>query len=448
MQSNNPQIQSGTAAIIRTYLILTSIYTLAASLIWGVNTLFLLEAGLTILQVFIVNSVFTGAMAFFEIPTGVLADTRGRRASFLLSIAILLLGTLGYVWAYFIPNNLWFFVAMSVVMGLGFTFYSGAMEAWLVDALNHADFAGNLDDVFARSSMASGVAMLIGSVAGGAIGSLHLAIPFAVRSALLLIVFVVAFRLMHDLGFQPKAVGMKQLPKEMRIVAQSSLQYGWQNKSVRIIILAGAVQSIFLAWGFYAWQPYFLDLLNQPNATWVAGVIAALISLSTIGGNLIVDKGLHWGNYRTTFLMCAAVGMTIGMVVVGLTSNFWIAVTFYLIAMGTMGVWGPVKQAYIHQMIPSEQRATVLSFDSLVGSGTSVVGQNGLGQLAQVRSFGAGYVASGVISIFVLPLLWMLRQRKDVADQIHLEVGKNSACAAHGVPAVSGLDTYAGAAAD
>ena len=205
MQANDTQSPDRAPAIIRTYLILTSIYTLAASIIWGVNTLFLLEAGLTILQVFVVNSVFTGAMAFFEIPTGVLADTRGRRASFLLSIAILLFGTLGYVWAYFIHDNLWLFVVMSVVMGLGFTFYSGAMEAWLVDALNHAGFEGNLDDVFARSSMASGVAMLIGSIAGGAIGSLHLAIPFAVRSALLLIVFIVAYRLMHDLGFQMKA---------------------------------------------------------------------------------------------------------------------------------------------------------------------------------------------------------------------------------------------------
>ncbi len=447
MKLNVPN-QPDAPAIIRTYLILTSVYTLAASIIWGVNTLFLLDAGLTILQVFIVNSIFTGAMALFEIPTGVLADTRGRRVSFLLSIAILMIGTIGYVLAFFIPNNLWLFVLMSVVMGLGFTFYSGAMEAWLVDALNATGHDGELDDVFARSSMASGVAMLIGSILGGAFGSIHLTIPFIVRSSLLLIVFVIAYWLMHDLGFQPKATKLAELPKEMRLLAQSSIQYGWKNGSVRLIILAGAVQSIFLAWGFYAWQPYFLELLNQPNATWVAGVIAALISIATICGNLIVEWGLHRGRHRTTFLFCAAIGMTIGLIVVGLTSSFWVAVGFYLIAMGTMGVWGPVKQAYIHQLIPSEQRATVLSFDSLVGSGTSVVGQNGLGQLAQLRSFGAGYVSSGVISLLVLPLVWALRQRNDAADHIETDVGKSGACAAQGVPSVSGVDTYAGATTD
>ena len=68
--------------IIRSFLTLNGIYTLSASLIWGVNTLFLLGTGLTIGEVFLVNAVFTGAMAVFEIPTGVLADTRGRRASF------------------------------------------------------------------------------------------------------------------------------------------------------------------------------------------------------------------------------------------------------------------------------------------------------------------------------------------------------------------------------
>ena len=74
--------------VIRNYQLIAGIYTLSASLIWGVNTLFLLNAGLDIFSVFIVNSVFTGAMALFEIPTGVLADTRGRRISFLLSVMI------------------------------------------------------------------------------------------------------------------------------------------------------------------------------------------------------------------------------------------------------------------------------------------------------------------------------------------------------------------------
>src|SRR5205807_6164798 len=83
--------------VIRSYLTISALFTLSASLIWGINTLFLLHAGLTIFEVFVANAAFTAAMALFEIPTGVVADTRGRRASFLLSEATLAVGTLAYV---------------------------------------------------------------------------------------------------------------------------------------------------------------------------------------------------------------------------------------------------------------------------------------------------------------------------------------------------------------
>ncbi len=81
---------------------------------------------------------------------------------------------------------------------------------------------------------------------------------------------------------------------------------------------------------------------------------------------------------RTTLLLWAAGVQTAAAIGVGLTNSFWIAVPLYLVAMGTTGVWGPLQQAYMHQMIPSHQQATVFSFDSLVASNGSVFGQTGL----------------------------------------------------------------------
>ncbi|MCK5439664.1 MAG: MFS transporter, partial [Gemmatimonadetes bacterium] len=105
-------------------------------------------------------------MFVFEIPTGVLADTAGRRASFLLSVAVLTATTLGYLAIARVGGGLTAFVIVSVLMGLGFTFYSGAVEAWLVDALRAVDYEGTLDRVFARGSMMTGAAMLLGTVSG------------------------------------------------------------------------------------------------------------------------------------------------------------------------------------------------------------------------------------------------------------------------------------------
>src|SRR3954465_8873145 len=84
-------------AVQRTYLTLTLLTTLSASFIWGINTLFLLNAGLNNTEAFAANAFFTLGMVVFEVPTGVVADVQGRRTSFLIGAVTLLASTLLYV---------------------------------------------------------------------------------------------------------------------------------------------------------------------------------------------------------------------------------------------------------------------------------------------------------------------------------------------------------------
>src|SRR4029079_4229738 len=150
----------------RTYLTLTLFTTLAASFIWGINTLFLLSAGLDNTQSFAVNAFFTVGQVLFEVPTGVVADTRGRRFSFLLCAATVMLATLLYLLMWEVRAGLLGWAISSILLGLGFTFFSGATEAWLVDALKATDYRGTLEKIFARAQIVTGVAMLTGSVLG------------------------------------------------------------------------------------------------------------------------------------------------------------------------------------------------------------------------------------------------------------------------------------------
>src|SRR3990167_8087300 len=147
-----------------TYLLLTLFSTLAASFIWGVNTLFLLDAGLTNAQAFAANAFFTLGQVIFEVPTGVVADTRGRRTSYALGVLTLLIATLVYYYLWRIHGPFWAWSLVSVFLGLGFTFFSGATEAWLVDALHFTGYKGNLESVFAKGQTIRGVAMLVGAV--------------------------------------------------------------------------------------------------------------------------------------------------------------------------------------------------------------------------------------------------------------------------------------------
>ena len=91
-------MSSSPSHIQRVYLLLTLLTTLATSLIWGVNTLFLLDAGLNNTEAFAANGFFSIGMVIFEVPTGVVADTKGRRLSFMLGAAVLLLSTVLYLY--------------------------------------------------------------------------------------------------------------------------------------------------------------------------------------------------------------------------------------------------------------------------------------------------------------------------------------------------------------
>src|SRR5436190_6035473 len=165
--------------IVRTYISLTLLSTFASSFIWGINTLFLLDAGLTIAQAFVANAFFTAGEVLFEIPTGVIADTRGRRTSFLLGTATLFVTTVLYLLLWQIKGPFWTWALVSMLLGLGFTFFSGATEAWLVDGLKAGGYEGQLDGVFGKGSIASGAAMLTGTLAGGVVAQYtNLGVPY------------------------------------------------------------------------------------------------------------------------------------------------------------------------------------------------------------------------------------------------------------------------------
>jgi MFS family permease len=429
--------------VVRAYLAVSALFTLSASVIWGVNTLFLLDAGLDIFQVFVANAAYTAGMVIFEIPTGVVADTTGRRRSFLLSTVTLAAGTLAYVGIAAAGGGLVLFVIASLVLGLGFSFYSGAVEAWVVDALRATGYEGELDHVFARGSMVSGAAMLAGSVGGGLLGSVNLAWPFLVRAALLAAVFVVGWRAMHDVGFTPRTMAVREMPAEMKKVLDASIAFGWKSRPVRLLMIVSFVQGGFLMWAFYAWQPYFLELLGR-DAVWVAGVISALIALSMIAGNGLVELLTAVCGRRTTLLLASSTVLALAATGVGLVDSFWPAVALLLVAIGATGVGAPVQQAYLHAVIPSAQRATVVSFASLVGSAGGIGGSLGLGYLSRAQSVATAYVTGGLTMLFALPPLVMLRGMRQPADEIvgH-RAGKRSPCAGQGLPEVSSVDTVA-----
>jgi MFS family permease len=404
-------------SIQRTYLTLLLGNTLAASLIWGINTIFLLDAGLSNLEAFAANAFFTAGMVLFEVPTGIVADTIGRRVSYLLGTLTLMASTFLYVLLWQLGAPLWEWAIASMLLGLGFTFFSGAVEAWLVDALTATGYTGELETVFGRGQIVSGAAMLVGSVAGGFIArQTSLGVPFVLRGLVLIVMFGLAFRLMHDVGFKPEKGG--RALAEMRKIAANSVEYGWRVPAVKWLM----VESLFTGgvgiYAFYALQPYLLELYGDPQAYQVAGLVAAIVAGAQIAGGIAAPRIRRLFRRRTSALLVTAGLSVVALGLIGLVESFWAVI-------GLTVVWGlmfaatlPIRQSYLNGLIPSRQRATILSFDSMMSSTGGVWTQPLLGRAADAWGYAPSYLIGGTISILALPCLALSRRQNAPADTV------------------------------
>jgi MFS family permease len=401
----------------RVYLILLLLHTLAASLIWGINTLFLLDAGLTNAQAFSANAFFTAGLVLFEVPTGVIADVRGRRFSYLLGTLTLTASTVLYWMMWRMSAPFWAWAVASLLLGFGFTFFSGAVQAWLVDALRETGFKGTLDSVFAKGEIVEGAAMLTGSVAGGYLAQLtDLGVPYIVRAVVLAVSFGLAFVLMRDIGFAPKPTDKPM--REVKHVLSGAIRYGMANPPVRWLMLAAVFTDGVSIYAFYAMQPYLLALYGDPSAYGVAGLAAAIVGGAQIAGGVLVPHLARLFRRRTSVLVGAAALSTVILALIGVFPQFWMAVALFALWGLVFAVVAPVRQAYVNGLIPSEQRATVISFDSLMGSAGGVVSQPILGRAADMWGYPMSYAATAAIQALAIPFMWLARREHAASDPI------------------------------
>ena len=405
--------------IQRTYLTLLLGNTLAASFIWGINTIFLLDAGLSNLEAFAANAFFTAGMVLFEVPTGIVADTIGRRTSYLLGTVTLTGSTFLYVLLWQIEAPFWEWAVASMLLGLGFTFFSGAVEAWLVDALTATGFSGEMETVFGRGQIVTGVAMLTGSVAGGFIAQqTSLGVPFVLRGLVLIAMFGLAFRLMHDIGFTPEKGGRPLA--EMRKIAADSVEYGWRVPAVKWLMVEVLFTGGVGIYAFYALQPYLLELYGDPQAYQIAGLVAAIVAGAQIAGGIAAPRIRRLFHRRTSALIVTSALSVITLGLIGLVESFWAVI-------GLIVIWGllfaatlPIRQTYINGLIPSRQRATILSFDSMMSSTGGVWAQPVLGRAADAWGYAPSYLLGAGISVLAIPCLALSRRENAPADTLEV----------------------------
>ena len=131
--------------------------------------------------------------------------------------------------------------------------------------------------------------MLTGALGGGLIAQqVSLGAPFVLRGAILAVMFVVAFAVMHDIGFTPERGGRPLA--EMRRIAEESIEYGWRVPAVKWLMVEALFTGGVGIYGFYALQPYLLELYGDPQAYQIAGLSAAIVAGAQILGGIAAPR--------------------------------------------------------------------------------------------------------------------------------------------------------------
>jgi MFS family permease len=204
----------------------------------------------------------------------------------------------------------------------------------------------------------------------------------------------------------------------MRKIASASIEYGWRVPAVKWLMVEVLFTGGVGIYGFYALQPYLLELYGDPHAYQIAGLVAAIVAGAQILGGMAAPRIRAIFRRRTSALIATAGLSAITLGLIGIVQSFWAVI-------GLIVVWGllfaasmPIRQTYLNGLIPSRQRATILSFDSLMNSTGGVWAQPVLGRAADVWGYGPSYVLGAAISTLALPFLALSRRQDAPADTV------------------------------
>lgn len=361
--------------------------------------------GMNPLQLVLVGSVLELSIFIFEIPTGVMADAYSRRRSVIIGYALI---GLGFIVEGAFPRFETVLLAQ-VIWGVGFTFTSGAKEAWISEEIGEQK-AGR---AFLRGVQVGQATALLGMAVSVALASIQLNVPILVGGGLFF--FLVAFLLL----FMPETDFKKVSTDKLKLWASTKATF---IQGLRVVRSKRVLMLIFIIVGIYSmttetfdrlWTRHVLDiglpdLGGLDSVVWFGLINATSMILGIIVTEWVkrrVDTNTHEKVAKGLFIINMLVAL--GIVLFALSTEFWWAILAFWIPMSLRGNIEPLVQAWVNQSTRPEVRATVFSMQSQSFSLGQVFGGPILGQIGNVVSVSFAIMISGVLMILMIPFYLM-----------------------------------------
>jgi MFS transporter, DHA3 family, tetracycline resistance protein len=381
------------------YYVLKCGYAFFFTMVVSVSLIFqTTEVNLTAFQLLLVAASLQGAILVSEMPTGVLADTYGRKRSVLIGLLLLGVGmSLSGAFA-----NFWPILAGSLIWGFGYTFVSGAGEAWIADEVG----VQRANRIYLRTAQVTKVLWIMAIPVSIGIATYDLNLPILLGGAGLVLLAVLLSFVMTETGFQ-------RPPRQERRQAWRDVT-ATLGESRRLVRASPLLMTMLLIMAFYGmagqgfttlWVAHFDRDLSFPTfvdlkpVIWFGAVrmAAALLSLvvvefvrrwrvDSLASHAVVSRSLFWINSL----------QMLSVLVIATTNSFAIAAAFICVAIALAEAYDPLQLAWLNQNVESRVRATVISMSSQMEAFGKTSGGPLLGGVASVLSLRSAIAVSGL----------------------------------------------------
>ena len=378
----------------KTYLLFSAITAMCFSLVATVMIVYHIEiVHLNPLQLILVGTTLELACFIFEIPTGIVADVYSRKLS--IVIGGVLTGV-GFILEGSISSFVFVLVAQ-IVWGLGSTFISGSLEAWIAEEEKNKD----LDEIYIKGAQAGQIGAFIGIVLSTVIANFSVRLPIIVSGVLFIILALFLWLYMPENNFKPSAPGDLNTFKKMVYTFKSGLKFV-KSKSIIMILLAVTLFYGLSSEGYDRLSnAHFLQdttlpkLGNLSSVTWfgifgILGMILSFIVMHFMAKNLKNEDNRKNGK----LLLCINILYISSMLIFALTRNFSLMLIAYLATNTFRIINEPIFSAWLNGHIDDNSRATVLSINGQMNSLGQILGGPIIGIIATNISVSIGIVCT------------------------------------------------------
>lgn len=389
------------------FLLMTAVQSVALTTVFTINLVYQVrQVGLNPLQLVLVGTTLELTAFLMEVPTGVVADVYSRRLSIILGFMLLGVGFL-------VEGSLPIFEALlvaQVIMGLGYTFLSGARSAWIVDEIGPQQAGG----AFLRASQVAQVTSFLAIGLSVALASFSLQLAIVSGGVILLALAALLALVMPERGFQRRQSHERDTWPMLLLTFRQGLSLVRASRILLLIMLATVIHGAFSE-GFdrlsiaHILENFSLPPLGQINEIAWFGIISAVSMPLSLGATELLRRRLDLSDGR----LVAKTLMLVYVLMIGSVLLFTLGESFALILLGlwltqaARQVRNPLMEAWINLYVESDLRATVLSIQGQADAFGQIAGGPAVGAIGLLSSIRMAISVSGLM---LLPILLVFRR--------------------------------------